>query len=217
MTEPVIIEDLANSTTTDPLAEILEDFSFPALATTTDPVGTFLEPEIIEPLIIATTTEIITIENTEATSTEATSSIKTTEGLAENIAPVGEIIYPTPEMSVSGTVTIKFRLVDTGSGLVNILFYLSDNNGTFLGETNRPDADGLYSVEWNVDNTEFSKYGPHYLYVAILGTGGEASNSVFVPILVDSVSSSRENSLGAFLYPVISNLISKIISVFNLV
>ncbi|MCX6713321.1 MAG: hypothetical protein NTY66_03900 [Candidatus Vogelbacteria bacterium] len=128
----------------------------------------------------ATSTDIGEVEK-EATSTLPVVQLKSLE---ENIAPAGEIVSVSPNSVVNGVVPIKIQISDLGSGLANILFYLSDNNGTFLGETSQQDADGLYTIEWNTNRTKFSEYGPHYLYAAILGVGGAAYNSAWVPINV---------------------------------
>jgi hypothetical protein len=172
----------------------------------TVPVETPLIATSSEPLLILNPDEATTTASSTASSTdplspdteililnsepEATSSLPIEEkvkatstplAVSENVAPVGEIIYPLPDMSVSGNVPIKVRITDQGSGLNNILFYLSDNNGTPLGEASQPDGEGLYTINWDVSNTKLSPYGPHYLYVAILGPGG-SSNSVWVPV-----------------------------------
>jgi len=170
-------ENVSNATTTN---EVLSGEQ----ATTTATSTATSSSEIVTNSATSTTPLVQSMEEIVVSTCTLTIEKKPSpELIVENNIP-GDIVFPTSNTTIKGTMSIKLRLTNPSVGASNVLFYLSDNNGTFLGETNQPDGEGFYSIEWNSDSTEFSKYGPHYLYAAVLGTPSENSNSAWVPIVI---------------------------------
>lgn len=189
--EPVSTEEAVAIATGSEEPSLLEVALGTTTATATDPESTPTASLISRAFegVADTVSSLLGSAEEESVATTTTPTPSPTPVLSatgEVLPPEGEIISPIAGASIGGgVVTVKLRITNPGSGVGNVLFYLSDDNGILLGETGTPDEEGFYSVRWNTANTDFSNDGrPHYVYAAILGAEGGSSNPPWVPINV---------------------------------
>lgn len=104
----------------------------------------------------------------------------------EPVPPQGNIVSPESGLTATTTIIISVDVTDPGSGIANVLFYLSDGNGTLLGEVNEVDENGLYTLEWN-SSEKCLIDGDHYIYVVLLGTDGGSYIPPWVLVKTDSI------------------------------